>query len=355
MSDRKTTKRAAERADSAGQTRVDVDPQIVNLSRVKAFQLCPRRYFYAYEAGESGLGILPLQSEKQAAHFGAAVHRALEVWYGPGKRRGGEQSGDRDWTPCMWDDAAKEAFLDHLPDDHDDEAKPTEGSSYGLILLQRYFDHFRPVDRRLVKRVRGVEVEIETTVGEDRIPGRLDMLVETQGPGAGWWHMQHKTLSPYVKIDGYLQEQKLDYHEPSYHIGAAQASILPRGEKLRGTLLNVLRKEALPTRKRQKTTGGKTEKWTEPNVTEAWIPFVREPIPIEREIKGAFKQEIPVLLNMMDECRETGIWPKHSYACMAYFKPCPYAGLCQGGPLYDDAWRVREADYVDEKRRGERR
>lgn len=301
---------------------------ITNVSRILAYQRCPRYYENLYLKN-----LVPLKRDMKDADFGTAIHKAMESWYEPISRKS---------YPSMDDDAAIDAFLEALPEEHDVDAKETVSSGYGIVLLKRYFDLYREQDGDW--KIHGREIELTGKVGENTLHVRLDMIVETEGVGAGLWHVQHKTLSAFSNLDDYVRLQQLAFHERAYKIVAEQ-----NGLKLKGTIVNIFRKLVIPTVTRQKD--GVKFKTMMDDLSD-WMPFHRERMVIGKHLIEEFKDSLTVVTDEIETCKALRYFPQHCGACVYYNKLCPYYYNCSGMPIEADEWGTREEDYVDREERG---
>lgn len=303
-----------------------------NISRMMAFQRCPSYFNWRYREN-----VEPLSQNTKALDFGTAIHKALETWYAPSGWAKKHQPG----PPTLNDEAALEAFLGALPDDHDEGVKETESGGYGLVLLRRYFEHYREMDEESIVRVIGLEREMIGKVGSNELVARLDMVVEMRGVAAGLWHVQHKTLSAYSSLEDYVRSQQLSLHERAYKVVAGQNDL-----PLKGTLLNVLRKLVVPTITR---TVNKVKVKEQAKDLSDWMPFHRERLGIGAYLTGRFAADWHVLIKQVSECERLDTWPQNPQSCVHYNQLCPYYQLCMGHPLEREEWKQREEDYVDQR------
>lgn len=294
-----------------------------NNSRDQTFQTCPRLYYYEYEIG---LGSGP----KYAADFGSGLHAALEAYYGLGE-------------PAFNLPAAITALRSAIDWDRQNEVADQKGEvfhtlGYAEALLTRYDQVQRHEDERTIKRILKQEHAGKAVIGSAGRMGRLDMLVEHQD--GTFWIWDHKTLSGRASLANYITTQRLSYQHRLYRS-------FDVGVPVKGTVINILRKLVIPSKKRQKTIQGVKEVWTEPQMDE-WQPFYREKIHVNDRLMDEYGRELPLLEKWKNECRETGIWPQNAGACTKFNRLCEFHELCLGGVFFEDDWEAREPDYVDE-------
>lgn len=124
------------------------DVMVLNVSRMECWRTCPELYRQRYVENKQ-----PVSVSTKAVDFGTAVHDALAVWHGPSE----EDEGKSEWLPCFEDERAIQAFRESIPDDHDEDVKEVESSGYGEMLLKRYFERWKEMDKKQIVRVLGVE------------------------------------------------------------------------------------------------------------------------------------------------------------------------------------------------------
>lgn len=167
---------------------------------------------------------------------------------------------------------------------------------------------------------------------------------------------QLKTASAYAKVDAYVSAIEMSVHERMYPV------LVRAGHKFKceGSLLTMLRKLAIPSKRRQKTETNaegvkSTRVWNEPDegAWHEWNPFVRVSITSSRLLEDdlAFTAQLKAESLQASLNEEPSRWnfAANPGACVSPFGgTCPYMELCKGLPYVPEAWATREQSYEHE-------
>lgn len=299
-----------------------------NVSRFKTFGMCERLYEHTYI---DNLVSKEGEEDDTTLVFGTAIHAGLAAWY----------LNEFDV------EAMVEGYKESLGKGYrtDDEF---EREDYGELLLRKYDRTYREVDSESIEEVRMVEEESVVEVKElgIRLATRMDMLARFKGVGAGWYHVQHKTLSSSRQIGPYANGYLIDWHEPGYML--AMKKVLGKEEKLVGTMLNVLRKMSPGEKIKGENSRWEGEVWNGRKVMAEWNPFYRQKMTVGKKEIQLFTQDLDALLEWMWKCEQKGFFPRRINSCTAWNRTCRFFGSCRGLNVSADSFGTREVDYVDE-------
>lgn len=248
---------------------------------------CPTYYYYRIERGVVKPGI-----SKTAADFGAAIHSALEYWYGNGMTQEAAVK-------------AVEVFIQEFaPHQSDTDDKRTSGK--GIEILLKYFDKYRNEPFNVIKPELGGVVEL----GPYLYSFRIDLIVEWQSP-RGVFGFDHKTTSslnrmlakPNNQFTGYI------YALSQYY------------DNLLGYILNAIGVYKTSTSV-NKATGRKEER----EILKR-LPTSRT----RRELDDWVKRTISRIEDIHRDSERGFDTIDHHAAefCQAYNGLCPYLELCQ--------------------------
>lgn len=239
---------------------------------LSTFKLCPKKYYYRMT-----LHLTPIVSVNYKAEYGTAFHKAMEVWYQT-------QSLDKAIT----------VFNEHwLPFEGMDSSN-LRTLLNGVKLLSEYVSLY-PIEPFKVKQI---EIGFISELSNHYLyQGKCDGLVEHND--GKLYILEHKTsaakgyisLNPNNQIDGYIY-------------GVGQISKLP----IHGCILNQV------------------------YISKKQNEFVREMTTRNPLDISNFIIDTITWCDGVNRCNDSGIWPKNTNNCNAYWKACEYKMLCSSPP-----------------------
>lgn len=255
----------------------------VDSSKIKCFQLCPKKYYWRYV-----LGIVPLHNESTDLAFGAAVHKGLESFY-----NGSAFELVEDHSKFSQNGQIRrmfKEFLDLFPEHLENKYKTRQN---GLILLAQYAQNWQGESVKVVS----VEETGVLDMGDFYYIVKMDLCVEDTDGIHPW---DHKTAS---RFDALFEGSfKLDIQITGYIYGTRKL----HDSKSRKAIINALRPSARIdgdsyVRKVTYRSDEELERW-------------------ETDVRFTWKQ--------IQDCEQSGTYPMHDYACFAYYRECEYRTLC---------------------------
>lgn len=203
---------------------------ILDSSKLKTFQDCPRKYFYEY--------VLGWCQETGNIHlvFGEAVHRALEHIYSHG------------FTVEVVEqafDLMESYYREEFPDEENDVLRAPKTPAFAKPLLIEYIRQYQQRDtfKVLETEIAGSAPIHVSGKGQKVLHFRLDLLIEKDD---GIWIMDHKTSSWMSQrwMDGWLLDFQISFYT---HV----AYCLFESDAVQGVVINGI-ETRMPTKKQEK-------------------------------------------------------------------------------------------------------
>ncbi len=280
------------------QTKIEIglDSKTFDNQALEHFRSCPQYYYWRIEKK-----IEKARDKKTAADFGSSIHSALEHYYKNGMTDPSIVEGTRIFI---------EKFSPYQ-DDTDDKRTLAKG----IEILLNYFERYRQEPFNVVTTEIGGAVEL----GPYLYVSRIDLAVEWLSP-KGIYGIDHKTTSsikrtvakPHNQITGYC-----------YTLSQTYLNVL-------GFILNMIgvyKDEEEIDKTAPKVPSSKTGKLIyakKKREVLVRMPTTRTQVEIDQ-----WKRETLHLISQIEQCREKGVWPKHSpNYCTAYRGLCQYLDLC---------------------------
>lgn len=356
---------------------VQTSAQLVTDSRLKAFRLCKRKHFYAYELGRRPI------VDAEALRFGSLWHAGLEGWW----------SWWRDIKPPEGPGAVETAlaairrYAEGLPDDAGvDEWDLARAEALLLGYHERWalamwdWEVLAVEERFEAPLVNPVSGQPSRTF---RLGGKIDALARHRETSEVWL-VEHKTAGGDISpASDYWPRLRIDGQVSMYYVGAEAL-----GHRVAGCLYDVVRKPQLrpllatPESERKMTQGKKCKVckgagtdagtnlspcdecrgsgWAEaprlyanqraedetldeykarlqadiaadPNAYFQRAELVRLETDLEEH-----RRDVWITARHLRDCQLAEAWPRNPDACTQFNRRCPYFDTCTGAASIED-------------------
>lgn len=254
-------------------------------SKISAYRLCPRKFFYRYEQN-----LIPLGYTSTPMQFGSAIHKALEHIY----------TGDpRERVDGVYKFA--KIFCDNFPKELEERAYTQE---LGQELLACYIIKWGQEDFTVLAVEQPFHLNLPDDIGGSGFTyaGRVDMVVNM---GGKIYPFDNKTTSHFG--DHFEKGFKLDVQMSGY----IKANKVAHGEAAAGAaIINALR----------------------PSTKISPECFVRKITTRTPDELVEWENELRSTVDDIRRSRISNRWIKHApTACFTYNRTCEYYGLCTSG------------------------
>jgi hypothetical protein len=252
---------------------------------IECYRNCPKYFYWRILRG-----LVKPGGVKRAADFGAAIHKALELYYSKGMK---EES--------MADGIVGFAEVFGPVENIEEDDKRTV--QRGMEILGKYYERYKGEPFNVLATEVGGAFELDSWIYRTRI----DMAVEWQAP-KGIYIFDHKTTSDMGRLIAKPSNQMSGY---LYNASEMYENVL-------GLMVNVI-----GVYKTVKSKDRATGEMKERDIF-ARIPTQRTPPELEE-----WKEEVLHTLHQIEESVEKGKFPRHSPEyCGAYRGKCFYLDLC---------------------------
>lgn len=277
----------------------DADVTVYDNTMIKAFQSCPRYFYWRHERNLDTLGMqIPLA-------FGIAMHSGLGAYF---------QTYLDKLSESEQIVAALEAFVVDFTIPGDDK----RNLDNGIRILQNYIKQ-HPAARE-PWAVEEVEKVFEIVLDPERrihFFGRIDLIIHW--PGYGHIVVDHKTSS-WIS-DNFMKAHAVDRQFSGYVVAMGE-----HYKKVYGAMVNVLEVPKTLTR--------------DPKIQ-------RELVTKNKFDKAIWTLDTLNLIEQIGHCRSKQVWPMNApFYCTAWNRMCEYFDLCSSHQHPEDV-RIDEDQFVE--------
>jgi len=258
----------------------DIERRVYDSTCLMTFMHCPRKFYFRVLRG------LEPKEESPAIRFGKAIHEALHCWY------------------AERDEAKAVASLTSLPSSLTAGGRLSKEQAETIV--REYIARYR--DEPLIPIALEHSFELEMGCGK-KLAGRMDAVVRW---GQQIYVLEHKTsssiglflfnnLRPHTQFDGYC---------------LACRALFGRCD---GVIVNAISTAASPRERFLRHLSARTEE----------------------ELK-AYRQSFKWWTDLIEKCKEEGVWPTNSSRCGLYGR-CIYWELC----VYGENQKLIDAKFKE--------
>ena len=277
--------------------------KVYDSSKLRAFEVCPRKFFFQYR-----LGWVSLRPNVNLVH-GAAIHDGMEELYRAKAQLGSYQAGI---------EAALAAYLQTYVESYQEDQDWEENSPKNPKGAYECFSGF-PYEADVFKLI-GTEIYGSVPIsGKRSLIGKLDVLIETPD---GVMVVDHKT-SKYQLSDAYIDEQNMSIQFHTYYLMGMMYA-LSKGfplEAFQGILINYF------TFGENKARG-------------VYCDHARFVVKKSIEQLEQFMQEANQILDLIEwndlllrKDKKTALsmlaYPRRLSSCLDFFRRCSFYDLCR--------------------------